>query len=288
MTARILLYFLLATFSINAFAAPAPPPMSASRYGRAPYFMTHESWNCRAYKRGTRRLPAYGISFLWRTPGMAFSCLDSELANPRVDFVEMHLMNGSANRLLRSQRYETLRGYTVTSLRNAIRRGDKRLRGRIEADAAQAAAYLLPRIREGVECAINPVLETGLDRATSAKLTAWIRPFFSPRCRFVWNPVGSNPGKPIRGTFYAEAHGARPVFSSHRCIANPDGDRLTGQGLYWYMKRYQSCRMTFAWEPDDNCVDLDALIWQHPRSRTCKKTSDFDYMEREMLEVIED
>ncbi len=242
--------------------------------GRAPFAITHPNFNCKAYQESTAGLDRYAIALLWNTFGSHYDCLDSELQNQRVALVEVHLINGACIRNRRCGSYEFLAKYTVETLRAAARAKSQKLRVEIEAAARNLASYLLPKLSNEKECYINPILETNLGRDESVIIQEWIRPIFQGRCKFVWNPVGSDPGSPIEGAAVSEGHGATPNFIDNRCIANPDGTTISSESWLKFFSRYRQCVAVLAWSSNDNCNVANAPF-KDPRKRGCTITDDY-------------
>jgi hypothetical protein len=256
--------------------------------GRAPYAITSQNFNCTAYKTSVGNLANYGISFLWNSFGNSYSCLDSELNNPKVNLVEVHLVNGPCIRDKRCGSYEYFSTYTTTTLAQGISNSDPSVIAEFKNAATNLATYLLPKLREGVSCYINPVLENNLSEEQLSTVVSWISPIFQNRCSFVWNPEGAEPGLPATGTTISEGHGANPSFVNNQCFANPDGATITTLSQWTsYLSKYgSSCVQAFTWTPNDNCLTPNAPFLD-PRSRTCSDISEYPLMTDAINQIIE-
>ncbi len=245
-------------------------------YGRAPYAILDPNFSCSAYQASTADIGDYGIAFLWNTFGNDFTCLNQELNSPRVKLVEVHLFNGPCIRNKNCGKYETLSGYTIDTLKKALRQDDQELKQKVTAVAKELADYLLPKLNPDIQCYINPILETDIQVKGSEKIQSWIEPAFNGRCKFVWNPLGSEPGAPIPGADVSEGHGQFPKFINNNCIANPDGTVISSvEDWKNYFLTNKNCVAVLGWTQNDNCL-LSKQSWIDPRARACSDTSQFE------------
>ena len=244
---------------------------------RSPLAITQKNFNCAAYKKSTENLPSYGLVFLWNTFGDSYSCLESEINNPKVKSIEAHIINGPCIRNEQCGKYEYIHDMTTEQLQAKIDADDTEIKNIFIKAAQDLSSYLLPKIRADQKCYINPILESDITFEEYNKVLSWIKPIFNDRCTFVWNPhtfFQSTKDTPI----IIEKHGTKATFDTNNCFANNDGTIVKNQDQWnAYFNRSISCIQTAAWVRSDNCMD-SSKEFIDPRKRSCADTKGFDIL----------
>lgn len=237
--------------------------------GASPYFLSHPKFDIDAYRQRVRGLGPYPVAFLWNTPGHDLDKVRHEIRRPKVTFIEMVLINETCVRNRNCGSYELFHGLTVKQLKRYIANENPRLKKKVLAYSEKAAKWLFSALPPEKECLINPLLETQTSRREGRIFFSWIAPIFKPRCSFVWNPLGDNPGKPIPYAEYSEGHGRVITFKDNNCIANNDGVFLTHRESRIFTKVYSACKAVFLWTHADNCREDKETAFIDPRLRGC-------------------
>jgi hypothetical protein len=272
------IYFILALvliIQLQACSIIKPDTTQSGIAGRGPYALLDPKFNCSAFTSSVQGVTSYSMSVLWLTFGTDTTCLQSLLNTNAISLFELHLINGPCIRDKRCGTYEPFYGYTIKSLEDAVKKKDATVQAIFQNTAQQASQAILPLLPSTTACYINPVLETNLSRESSVTVQEWVRPYFNNRCKFVWNPVGPNPGAPIEGASVSEGHGLTPTFVDNNCIANTDGQMYsTVSDWKAYFAKYSNCVAAMAWTFNDNCM-VPNQGFVDPRQRTCADTSEF-------------
>lgn len=267
-----LINYLLAIIALPAFLVEA----QEVRVCRSPYALLSKNFNYKEYSKQTSGIGEYTTVFLWNTFGNEFDHLSKEMAKPEVTGVEIALFNTTCVRRDDCGKYETLYGYTIKSLSQAIRSDNSKLKGKLRAEAARAADVILPRLRPNQKCYLNPYLEHNMSRGDFQTSVDWFKDIFQGRCEIVWNPAGGSPGTPQAPGLVSEGHGSSPSFGNFRCIANPDGTEIVDAEYPHYLNRYGTkCEFACTWGSNDNCRSTTDKVFVDPRKRTCKEVKDF-------------
>lgn len=263
-----LLIFLFLAFTSNALADNA---------GRAAYAIQHRTWPCKAFLNSVHHAKRLRISFLWNTFGQSNQCLERILKDPRLDLLQVSLVNDSCTRAGRCGDYELLRGMTISQVNRALSQQRPGFMARFRKYLKRAAEYLLPRMSESTECLITPFLESNLSGQAANVAIVTTREYFG-RCQVGWSQVGNKLPPGIMGADYVEEHGA--VKSSHAlCVVNLDGESpLTRVEMLWFLEVNQGCKASFLWSGEDNCRADAKFI--DPRKRKCKASKTWNILGR--------
>lgn len=242
----------------------------------APYAIFDPKFPYQAYRDHLTGVNHYTFAALWNTFGTETKFVRSELADPRCDGMELTLFNETCVTRGDCGPYETLYGYTSSSLGSAINKDDPKLKARVIGDATNAMHAVLPLFtRPEQSLSINLLLESHQKPATILHLWSWISGLFPKGVDLVWNPVGAAPGPIPAGFTIAEGHGPAPRFRNERCIANSDGFVLAaGDVSGWVLNYGIQCEKGCDWTLGDNCSYPGAPRLD-PRQRLCKVTGEW-------------
>lgn len=271
-----------------ALSVLMPRPSSAQSYvsnvGRGVFSLTSPSFNCTEFLSSVRRLPVLHIAALYNTFGNDFRCWDKLAADPRLQTIELNLINEPGHRNKRLGKYEFLHGIgTPSNYDKLLRKRDPKLKAKF-VQYVQLAKQKIEALPPRVQCLINPGLESNVSAKAGEVLMEWTREQF-PGCRTVWNPLSASSRKTklIKGADLIEGHGSNPPLTK-ACIANLDGTDITfperisplgensiesGRPLMQYVATYANrCEVVFLWTVEDNCNFTTKFI--DPRVRNCK------------------
>lgn len=282
----ILIIFLLLPVSLRA---------QIENVYRAPYAIQADSFQgrrCNEFIASLKNVHHLGIAWLWHTFGERTECIDKIFADKRLDFVEPVLFNTTCVSNQNCGPYEIFSGLNWNQIKRKIANDDPALMSKVKAEACRFQAFLLPRLRPGVSCAINPLLEHKLSRDEYSKFTGWIQSCCAP-CGMVWNPQGATPGVPPPPATSAEGHGPNPVLvnlpKSER-IANLDGtdinfhkrpnsspNTMREDDLDSHIKKYRNYGANFLWALEDNCNHVGEAR-KDPRRRDCSRSNGIDQL----------
>lgn len=191
--------------------------------GLAVFNLTAPKFNCTGYLESTRGLSALHVSFLYNTFGNDFSCLKRVLADPRLESIEIALINEPGHRNKRLGSYEFLfTEGSVSDWNRKVGRKDARLKTKLAKYVVPLQTVLSENLRPETQLFINPGLESNLSDTSGRVLIAWTRELF-PNARIVWNPLSARPArrKATRADVL-EGHGLNPNLNEP-CIYNMDG-----------------------------------------------------------------
>jgi hypothetical protein len=252
--------------------------------GRGVFSLTSPTFNCKEFLKSVRRLPVLHIATLYNTFGNDFKCWDKLAADPRLQTVELNLINEPGHRNRRLGKYEFLHGIeSPAEYDKLLRAGNPRLKARF-VRYVQLAKRKVDSLPANVQCLINPGLESNVSSKAGEVLMEWTKEQF-PRCRMVWNPLSATTKstKLIKGADLVEGHGPTPPLTP-ACIANLDGTDISfpqrqspltedniesGSPLMQYIATYANrCELVFLWTVEDNCNFTTKFI--DPRARNCK------------------
>lgn len=237
----------------------------------APYFLMAESWDCESFFERVKEATDLRVSILWNTPGTNTTCLDRLLQDPRLTFIEIHLVNDACVRNGNCGEYELFFGLTVDEEVDLFERGEGWFLLQLSDYSKAVREYLFPRLQEKTVCAVNGLLESNIgksERAARTMVTA-IRSVFGARCLVVWNPLNPHELKDF-GQDVGELHGLNAgVYLRSPCIANNDGSPGTEKELETYEASTSHCEPVFRWFPTDNCRVAKGPFL-NPRERVCR------------------
>lgn len=255
-----------------------------SNVGRAVFSLTSETFNCQAFIESVKDLPVLHIAVLYNTFGNNYSCWDVLADDPRLQTVELNLINEPGHRNARLGDYEFLFGLgTPANYDRLLREKNSDLKVKFE-NYVQLAKSKINDLPGNVECLINPGLESNVSPEAGSTLIEWTKEQF-PRCRTVWNPLvgGDEASRTATQADLVEAHGPLPQVQTS-CIVNLDGTDIdfpsrpstmergnyvqSGAPLTQYVATYANqCEVVFLWVLEDNCNYSSRFV--DPRSRDC-------------------
>lgn len=241
---------------------------------RAPYALTHDKFNYSEYKKSLVGVNSYTVSFLWNTFGNNLDNIKRELNDPRVNGLQLILVNENCAKYPRCGNYELLAGMNTDKFRQLLRQRDPAFKSKVEQYAANAANFFYANVKPTHKKYLNPLLESKCSREEWQIFAEWVRPYF-PDWIFVWNPLGAKPGLPQPPAMISEGHGDNPKFDNSACIANPDGTSIDGADWESYFRKYTKCTFVCGWTGNDNCINSGSQGFIDPRKRDCKDTSKF-------------
>jgi hypothetical protein len=252
--------------------------------GRGVFSLMSPSFNCNEFMKSVRRLPVLHIAALYNTFGNDFRCWDRLAQDPRLQTVELNLINEPGHRNGRLGKYEFLHGIeSPAEYDRLLRSRNPRLKARF-VKYVQLAKRKVESLPANVQCLINPGLESNVSSQAGAVLMEWTKEQF-PSCRTVWNPLSATKRKTsvIKGADLVEGHGPYPPLTTS-CVANLDGTDISfperpstlkddsiesGRPLMQYVASYASrCEVVFLWTVEDNCNFTTKFI--DPRARNCR------------------
>jgi len=265
--------------------------VGVTNIGYAPFNLTAPRFNCTGFLESTKQLSTLHIAFLYNTFGNDFRCLNKILEDPRLETLEINLINEPGHRNGRLGSYEFL--YKVGS----VAQYDAKLKKRDPALKKKFFDYVKPMQavleRAGVEnlnLLINPGLESNVSDASGKVLVTWAREAF-PTARIVWNPLQASSKRRVRARAdLIEGHGFSPPISAP-CIYNMDGldvsykqrpalgeaDYQEGQTKNWVksgpplqqlLEDYANrCEAAFLWTAEGNGLDTRRGGFVDPRKR---------------------
>ena len=256
--------------------------------GRGVFSLTSETFDCRGFLKSVKRLPVLHIAVLYNTFGNDFRCWDRIAQDPRLQTIELNLINEPGHRNGRLGTYEFLYGLgSPSDYDQLLRKKDQRLKRRFVKYVRLARAKI-EQLPKNVQCLINPGLESNVSPEAGATLIEWTREQF-PNCRTVWNPLTNHSQKrrAVTGADFVEAHGPLPKVTNP-CVTNLDGtdidfpERATsfehgnyiqsGSPLMQYLStNANKCEVVFLWVPEDNCNYSNSFV--DPRKRNCRQAS---------------
>lgn len=275
------LFFIFQVLFATSARADGPQPLIGN-VGRAPYSLMDPKFRCDQFVRSLRRLPAWHIAALYHTFGDSYRCWDRLMKSPKMQTIELALLNEPGHRNHRLGSYEFLASIpSPADFNRLLINQDQHLKDRFTKyvkKAQEKMAELPPQ----VQCLINPGLESNVSEQAGKVLISWTKELF-PNCRVIWNPVTAPAKGHLAGADLVEGHGPQPpVFPA--CIVNldgtdisfperpsssPDGNYIeSGRPLLSYIEEYANrCELVFLWVAEDNCAESK---FKDPRSRSCR------------------
>jgi hypothetical protein len=300
---------LIFTYAILSFVAcgsggssssdsPDDPRSSGlTNVGYAPFNLTAANFNCTGFLDATQVVKHLHIAFLYNTFGNNFTCLENLIADPRLETLEVNLINEPGHRNGRLGSYEFL------ASEGDVQDYDSKLRSQDAALKQRFAAYVAPlqsvlqNLDSSTQLLINPGLESNVSPEAGAVLVSWTRELF-PNARVVWNPL--NPSQEQLTTTAAdliEGHGPTPNISAP-CVYNMDGtdvsypfraaigeaDHREGTAKNWVQsgpplfqlieELANRCEVAFVWSAEGNGIDARNSNFVDPRSRNHNISTD--------------
>lgn len=260
----LLLFFSIVSYSWADNSAPAPFFFNHPKFSRAD-----------ALDRVPDKKPKPFV-FLYNTPSSRSTKAIKHFQSDSVSYVQVIAINEPCLRNARCGSYEFLYGLSVPRYIKLIHHKDSRFKAKAKKYASRIRNGVLSKIPEGKPCAVTPLLETILSRRDAETFYSWVAPIYS-RCDLVWNPVGNNPGAPIKYASISEGHGEKIHFNpKYRCIANNDGTPIPKQRMRDFLHRHKECEAVFLWSLGDNCNPSLSSKFIDPRKRTCEWRQDWN------------
>lgn len=235
----------------------------------APYFLMAESWDCDSFFDRVSTATDLRVAILWNTPGKNTTCLNRLLEDPRLNFLEIHLVNDACVRNGNCGSYELFYGLTTEKEQRLFEQSEGWFMNNFQDYLIDARDYLLPRLGDQTACTVNGLLEANITDQAAENMLAILKATFGSRCKTVWNPV--DPGNlHDYGQDVSELHGLNAGnFLSVPCIASNDGSNSMGMDLVVYESKSTQCQEVFRWYPSDNCRVFNAPFID-PRERACR------------------
>lgn len=276
---------------------PNTPKDGLTNVGYAPFNLTADNFNCTGFLDATQVVEHLHVAFLYNTFGNNFTCLENLLADPRLETLEVNLINEPGHRNGRLGSYEFL------ASEGDVQDYDSKLRSQDAALKQRFAAYVAPlqsvlqNLDSSTQLLINPGLESNVSPEAGAVLVSWTRELF-PNARVVWNPL--NPSQEQLTTTAAdliEGHGPTPNISAP-CVYNMDGtdvsypfraaigeaDHREGTAKNWVQsgpplfqlieELANRCEVAFVWTAEGNGIDARNSNFVDPRSRNHNISTD--------------
>lgn len=274
--------------------------------GRATFNIQSPKFDCKSFFNSVKGIPVLYNSFLFNTFGNDNSCLTELMNDPRLAFLQVHLINEPCHRNRRCGPYEFLsKVKDPETYDKLLIKKDKKLKQRFFR-YVQPVQQIVDALPPQVACVISPGLESNVDKGART-LIAWTRQAF-PRCRVAWNPLKYN-GKRY-GADLLEGHGG-VINIQAPCIANLDGTDISfpqrpsrhrdpyvihsGEELQEWIQTYANrCEVAFLWTVEDNCsgnvsstpITVGNQSFIDPRKRSCKPGKVNKLITQEMKKAI--
>jgi hypothetical protein len=295
----ITICFCLTTFSQAALSQSSTP---IGNVGRAPFALTSPTFNCRAFIKSVRSLPALHIAVLYNTFGNDFSCWDRLAQDKRLQTMQLNLINEPGHRNKRLGKYEFLANISSPSqFDSLLKNEDPKLKRKFVRYVALAKRKI-EELPPHVQCLINPGLESNVSNEAGRTLIKWTKEQF-PNCRTIWNPLTgyTQASRQKTQADFVEGHGILPNLQTP-CIVNLDGADIdfpqrktympkgsyiqSGRPLMNYISTYANkCEIVFLWIVEDNCNFTNRFI--DPRKRNCRNSSKaFDLVGKEVRRAM--
>lgn len=262
-----------------------------SNIGYATFNLTAPTFNCDGFLEATKTLSALHVTFLYNTFGNDFGCLKRVLQDPRLDTLEINLINEPGHRNGRLGKYEFLYGVGSVARYNAkLRDRDPQLKQKFMDYVKPLQNVLSVASVENLNLLINPGLESNVSDVSGRVLVAWSREAF-PQSRVVWNPLRTSSNRLKRANSdLIEGHGMYPPIVSP-CVYNMDGldvsyqqrpaigefQHQEGQPKNWIksgpplqqlLEDYANrCEVAFLWTAEGNGLKSNVGKFIDPRKR---------------------
>lgn len=294
---------LIAIFFVALLLLPLKSSaVDAPQIGHAPFAIAHKKFNCSAFLDSIKNQDTINIAWLYNTFGKHYTCLNKVLDDPRLNYIETHLLNGPGHRNRRLENHEFLKKYTPKQWDSLLRKNDKRLKSKF-LRYVRSLQNVLARKKDTATCLISPELEANISSSAAKTLISWSKEAF-PQCLIVWNPITRN--KSLNGADYLEQHGKNPAVKAPMCVINLDGtdinfkERLAPNKKYYrkglknwieaddlktYLQKYASkCQVVFIWVFEYNCIDINnsPSKFIYPTRRACNQVKVFKLIEKEV------
>lgn len=216
--------------------------------------------------------PAIGM--LDSTFGVKDSSLRLLLINRPPSFLRVHILNTTCVRNKNCGSYESVRGYTISTLDQAIRNKNKRL---LAAYKERVKIYRdLSTSCSTTSFLLSPALEHNLSKKAWRVLADATHDVW-PEVQLVNSPEGRGAAERYKGA-WVERHGSNPGKDAD--ITSPDGEEATDFNSVKYKKLIESLprlKIVLLWSRGFNCRTQGEFL--DPRKRTaCPSPSTFELM----------
>lgn len=262
--------------------------------GYAVFNLTAPTFNCNGFFEATKPLSELHVAFLYNTFGNDFRCLKRILEDPRLQTLEINLINEPGHRNRRLGSYEFLYSVgSVSTYNQKLRSRDAKLKAKFIKYVTPLQTFLDEHSPPNLNLLINPGLESNVSVASGRVLISWAREAF-PTARMVWNPLRlSKTGLRQTKADLVESHGLAPKLSAP-CVYNMDGADVSypnrpaigeksyqeGQTKNWIqsgpplrqiIEEYANkCEVAFIWSAEGNGINPEARGFVDPRKRNNK------------------
>lgn len=259
--------------------------------GFAPFNLTAPNFNCEGYLTAVKPLKVLHVAFLYNTFGNDFSCLKKLLKDPRLETLEINLINEPAHRNSRLGSYEFLHGIgSISTYERRLARRDLRLQRKFSKYVISLKKVLNTHLQPHTSLIINPGLESNVSPSAGKTLVEWARQEFSS-ARIVWNPLKPSPNQQQQAkSDLIEGHGFNPNIKAP-CFYNMDGIDVAyptrqaigqaahkeGQLKNWVesgppvrqlLEEFaNTCEVAFLWTAESNGINPTQTKFVDPRKR---------------------
>lgn len=282
---------LLLSFFVVVPSAFANNPRGLSNIGLAVFNLTAPKFNCNGFFSAISDLETLHVSFLYNTFGNDFSCLTRLLHDPRLETLQIHLINEPGHRNKRLGNYEFLYNLgNVAQYDRLVKTKSPRVREKLISYVEPIVSVLNSHLQPHTSLLISPGLESNLSDRSGKVLVSWTRQLF-PNARIVWNPLVPVEGRreKARGDLI-EGHGQNPDIDAP-CLFNLDGtdvsypERLaigekehkesstknwvqSGRPLFQLLETFANrCEIAYVWAAESNGIDATSPTFIDPRKR---------------------
>lgn len=267
------------------------PPAGLSNIGFAAFNLTAPTFNCSGFLNAIAELETLHIAFLYNTFGNDFSCLIKILKDPRLETLEVHLINEPGHRNRRLGSYEFLFGVgSVSRYDRLVKSKNAALKRKFIKYVSPLQKVLSANLQPHTSLFVNPGLESNLSDRSGKVLISWTRSMFSD-ARVVWNPLLPKPKR--RANTRAdiiEGHNLSPNINEP-CIYNLDGTDVSypglpalgekehkegesknwvqsGRPLHQLLETFANeCEVAYIWTAESNGLDRKETRFVDPRKR---------------------
>lgn len=276
------LYWLLTPLFLLSCAgggSPSPAPITESFLGIDYKFPTNETMPC-TWTKAFDGVDWPVMSFLWRTPGRNYRCLDPFLADGRKKTLVVHLSNGVCRK----------------ELNNNCPPNEPNI-AEIPSVALEVQQHIKALCPE-CKVILVPQLEDGLHPDTFCRIVSGIRQKV-PEAIIGRNPLYTEYARYGETCFdYLELHNTESSFFRNedtQCIWSNDGFDLNLTGATWDLPftwtlseweqhHWPGC-INLLWFADGNCLNTASYDSPFPADRKCSpSTADISELNRILLE----
>jgi len=260
---RKLLFFILFLPNL-VFAHPH------TNVGISAFAIQHKDFPCDIFLDSLKGIEKVHVSILWNTFGTEMACLQRLVNHPQLASLQIHTINEVCVRNGRCGLWEVAEGESLASWKWKLENLEPRLVFKIQTYLADISDFVTQEIvPRGIQCYIDPALETRLDFRGMENLVQIHRDFF-PTCNIQSNFGGVGDSKEVHGS---SASAIAP------CMANLDGEDIDfpeRDSNFWnqipshkvrsYIDRFAHCQVVYLWTCESNCI---GEMWEYPRYRNC-------------------